>query len=67
MEKRRYIGFAIAIGAGLIMGLIIGWSVFPRNASEMPLKELRMDYKTDYVLMVAFGGGLIWGSALVKW
>ncbi len=21
----------------------------------------------DYVLMVAFGGGLIWGSALVKW
>ena len=21
----------------------------------------------DYVLMVAFGGGLIWGSALVRW
>lgn len=23
--------------------------------------------KDDYVLMVAFGGGLIWGSALVRW
>ncbi|MEW6413591.1 MAG: beta-ketoacyl-ACP synthase III [Candidatus Zixiibacteriota bacterium] len=23
--------------------------------------------KGDYVLMVAFGGGLIWGSALVRW
>jgi 3-oxoacyl-[acyl-carrier-protein] synthase-3 len=23
--------------------------------------------KDDYILMVAFGGGLIWGSALVKW
>ncbi len=53
MENRRYIGFAITIGAGLILGLIMGWSVFPRKASEMPLKELRMDYKTDYVLMVA--------------
>ena len=21
----------------------------------------------DYVLMVAFGGGLIWGATLVKW
>jgi 3-oxoacyl-[acyl-carrier-protein] synthase-3 len=21
----------------------------------------------DYILMVAFGGGLIWGSALVRW
>jgi 3-oxoacyl-[acyl-carrier-protein] synthase-3 len=21
----------------------------------------------DYVLMVAFGGGLIWGAALVRW
>ncbi len=23
--------------------------------------------ENDYVLMVAFGGGLIWGSALIKW
>lgn len=53
MENRRYIWFAISIGFGLILGLILGWSVFPRKAGEMPLKELRMDYKADYVLMVA--------------
>ena len=53
MENRRYIWFAISIGLGLIVGLILGWSVFPRKAGEMPLKELRMDYKADYVLMVA--------------
>ena len=23
--------------------------------------------KGDHVIMVAFGGGLIWGSALIKW
>jgi len=53
VENRRYTWFAISIGVGLILGLILGWSVLPRKAKEMPLNDLRMDYKTDYVLMVA--------------
>ena len=53
MENRRITWFLVIIGAGLIVGLFLGWSVFPRKAANLPISELRMDYKVDYVLMVA--------------
>ena len=53
MENRRLQWFLVAIGAGLVLGLILGWSVLPRKAADMSLQDLRADYKLDYVLMVA--------------
>ena len=53
MQNRRYLWFAIVIGIGLIIGLLLGWNVFAPKPKTLPLTELRMDYKADYVLMVA--------------
>lgn len=53
MENRRLQWFLVAIGAGLVFGLILGWSVFPRRAANLPLQDLREDYLVDYSLMVA--------------
>jgi hypothetical protein len=43
--------FAILIGAGL--GLAYGWLVSPVKYVDTSPDSLRIDYKTDYVLMVA--------------
>jgi hypothetical protein len=50
----RWIGFLIAIVAGLIGGVYLGWAGRPpaQNADTTP-NMLRADYKADYVLMVA--------------
>lgn len=53
MGNRRITWFMVIIGIGLVVGLFLGWSVFPRKAANLPISELRMDYKVDYVLMVA--------------
>lgn len=50
---RRWIGFFIAIALGLALGLIYGWVVNPVEYVDTAPDSLRMDYKTDYVLMVA--------------
>ncbi|NSW50955.1 MAG: hypothetical protein HPY85_00435 [Anaerolineae bacterium] len=53
MENRRLQWFLVAIGAGLVLGLILGWSMFARKAADLQLQDLREDYQVDYVLMVA--------------
>jgi hypothetical protein len=49
----RWIGFILAILIGLGLGLTYGWFINPpKNAGSTP-DTLRIDFKTDYVLMVA--------------
>ena len=50
---RRWIGFLIAIALGVVLGLLYGWVVNPVEYVDTTPDSLRMDFKTDYVLMVA--------------
>jgi hypothetical protein len=38
---------------GLGLGLVYGWLINPVSFQETTLNNLRIDYKTDYTLMVA--------------
>jgi hypothetical protein len=45
--------FFLAISIGIAAGLVYGWVVNPREVVNAEPEALRMDYKTDVVLMVA--------------
>jgi hypothetical protein len=49
----RWIRFLFAILCGLGLGLAYGWFMSPLRSAESSPETLRIDYKTDYVLMVA--------------
>jgi hypothetical protein len=49
----RWIRFLIAILVGAGIGLAYGWLIAPAQYRETTPENLRVDYKTDYVLMVA--------------
>lgn len=49
----RWIRFFIAIFIGVGMGLAYGWLVNPVKYVDTTPDTLRIDYRTDYVLMVA--------------
>jgi hypothetical protein len=49
----RWIRFFLAILAGVGLGLAYGWLVSPVRYVDTVPDTLRIDYKTDYVLMVA--------------
>ncbi|MBP8998373.1 MAG: hypothetical protein KBG10_08820 [Anaerolineaceae bacterium] len=53
MKKSRLIGFFIAILIGIAGGLMLGWLFNPNEAPSTRLRDLREDFKADYVLMVA--------------
>lgn len=53
MRRTRIVLFLIAILAGIVAGLYYGWSLKPARPAEGTLADLRQDYRTDYVLMVA--------------
>jgi len=53
MRKARLIGFVVAILLGVAGGLVLGWLYIPTEITTTSLQDLRADYKTDYVLMVA--------------
>ena len=53
MQNLRYLFFILAIIAGLALGLFYGLVVSPVELVDTSPGSLRMDYKTDYVLMVA--------------
>jgi hypothetical protein len=38
---------------GIALGLVYGWVVNPVSYQDTTLQALRIDYKTDYTLMVA--------------
>ena len=49
----RWIGFLIAILVGIAGGLFYGWVINPTEYVDTTPDTLRIDYQTDYVLMVA--------------
>lgn len=49
----RWIKFLIAIGIGVAVGLVYTRGINPGNTSGTTPQSLSVDYKTDYVLMVA--------------
>ncbi|MFC1879517.1 hypothetical protein ACFLZW_06345 [Chloroflexota bacterium] len=53
MMRSRWILFLIAILIGAGLGLLYGWVVNPVDYVDTTPDTLRVDYKTDYVLMVA--------------
>lgn len=52
-RTRRLIFFAIAILVGIATGVVYGWVVNPVDYTDTGPHTLRIDYKTDYALMVA--------------
>jgi hypothetical protein len=49
----RWIRFAVAIVIGAALGLAYGWIISPVKYVDTSPDTLRIDFKTDYVLMVA--------------
>jgi hypothetical protein len=49
----RWTLFIIILLLGLGLGLVYGWVVNPVSYQDTTLDSLRIDYKTDYTLMVA--------------
>ena len=53
LAMARWIRFLIAIMVGIGLGLIYGWLIKPVEYVETTPDTLRVDYRTDYVLMAA--------------
>ena len=53
MRIGRLIAFTLAILLGIAAGLVSGWLYLPGEVSSTTPENLRADYKSDYVLMVA--------------
>jgi hypothetical protein len=49
----RYIYFSLAVIAGIGLGLLYGWVISPVELVETSPATLRIDFKTDYILMVS--------------
>ncbi len=49
----RWSKFLIALILGASAGLFYGWVVNPVEYVDIAPQSLRVDYKTDYVLMIA--------------
>lgn len=50
---RRWFWFLIVVTLGIGMGLAYGWVINPVKYVDTTPANLRQDYQTDYVLMVA--------------
>ena len=49
----RWFLIIITLGIGIAFGLIYGWVINPVQYTDVTPDTLRIDYQTDYVLMVA--------------
>ena len=49
----RWIKFLIAISVGASIGLFYSWTINPVQVVDSTPDTLRLDYRSDYVLMVA--------------
>jgi hypothetical protein len=50
---KRWISFFVVLAIGAAAGMYYGWKINPVRYVDTTPDSLRMDYKTDYVLMVA--------------
>ncbi len=53
MRVSRLFWFLLSIVLGAAAGLGVGWYLRPAPLGQAALTELRSDYRSDYVLMVA--------------
>ena len=53
MSVMRYVWFSLSILCGLLIGLVAGSRLLPLPYENLHFSNLRSDYKTDAVLMVA--------------
>ena len=51
--KVRFLTVSISLILGLAVGLVYGWFIQPVRYVDAAPGSLRLDYRTDYVLMVA--------------
>jgi hypothetical protein len=51
--NRRLVFFLLSIVIGISLGLVYGWMFSPVEVVDTAPNTFRVDYKTDYVLMVA--------------
>jgi hypothetical protein len=49
----RWLKFILAIFTGAALGLLYGWLINPANDTSVTPETLRLDYRTDFVLMIA--------------
>lgn len=49
----RWTIFLLVLLVGLGLGLLYGWVINPVSYQDTTLETLRLDYKTDFTLMVA--------------
>ena len=49
----RWSLFLLVLIVGIGLGLLYGWVINPVSYQDTTLESLRIDYKTDYTLMVA--------------
>ena len=49
----RWLPTFIALALGIALGLVYGWVINPVQYTDITPATLRIDYQTDYVLMVA--------------
>jgi hypothetical protein len=49
----RWVPILIALLLGIGLGLVYGWILNPVQFTDIQPEALRVDYRTDYVLMVA--------------
>ncbi|NMC55092.1 MAG: hypothetical protein GYA48_15805 [Chloroflexi bacterium] len=53
MRSARIFWFMMSLVIGLAGGLVYGWVVRPLNYTDVSARQLRSDYRVDYVLMTA--------------
>lgn len=53
MRKKRFFFFLLAAIVGALAGIGYGWWLRPQMYRQADLSNLRVDYRTDYVLMTA--------------
>jgi len=49
----RWVRFIIAVVIGGLIGVVYGWFINPVEYTDTAPAKMRVDYKTDYVLMVS--------------
>ncbi len=54
-RRRRWFFFLLSMALGLVSGLVYGWYINPVQYVDATPDRLRVDFRTDYVLMVAEG------------